>query len=100
MFENGQMIGYAKLQKGTVGLQAGGKDFAEVIVFETPAALSDFKKGEYALDAEASAVALKAGASAEARYRHGVAVFTHNNGGLMAAAAIGGQKFSFSPASR
>ena len=43
------------------------------------------------------AVALKSGASANARYQNGVAVFTATKGGLMAEAAVGGQKFSFEP---
>ena len=44
-----------------------------------------------------AAVALKAGASANAKYKEGVAVFTASKGGLMAEASVGGQKFSFEP---
>jgi hypothetical protein len=45
--------------------------------------------------AQVSAVALASGASANAKYKHGVAVFTLTKGGAMAEAAIGGQKFSY-----
>ena len=42
--------------------------------------------------------AIDTGAQATAVWNKGVAVFTHNKGGLMASAAIGGQKFVFTPA--
>ena len=50
-----------------------------------------------ALSAEAAAVALKSGASADAKYKGGVAVFTATKGGLMADASVGGQKFGYEP---
>jgi hypothetical protein len=68
-----------------------------VIFFETASAVADFEKGNLALSAEAAAVALKSGASADAKYKGGVAVFTATKGGLMADASIGGQKFGYEP---
>ena len=44
-----------------------------------------------------AAVAVAAGASADAAYSNDVAVFTMAIGGLMYEATIGGQKFSYSP---
>jgi hypothetical protein len=41
----------------------------------------------------ASAVAVTLGASADANYSGGVAIFTQAKGGLMYEAAVGGQKF-------
>jgi len=70
---------------------------AKGIFFETASALGDFKKGNFALAAQASAVALSAGASANAKYEHGVAVFTATKGGLMYEASVGGQKFGYEP---
>jgi hypothetical protein len=58
--------------------------------------LAHFKTGNFAFDAQATAVALKSGAGANAKYDHGVAVFTMAQSGLMYEASIGGQKFSFS----
>ena len=49
------------------------------------------------MSAQASAVALNKGAGAAAGYRNGVAIVTQVKGGLMAEAAVGGQKFSFQP---
>jgi len=42
-------------------------------------------------------VALVSGASANADYKDGVAVFTLAKGGAMAEASVGGQKFSYEP---
>jgi lipid-binding SYLF domain-containing protein len=91
----GNAVGKTGLSQVTVGLQVGGQSYAEIIFFETQAALDGFKKGSFAFAAEAKAVALTSGASANAAYTGGVAVFTATNGGLMYSAAIGGQKFSY-----
>ena len=42
-------------------------------------------------------MAVTAGASADAGYSNGVAIFTLAKGGLMYEASVGGQKFSFTP---
>jgi hypothetical protein len=44
-----------------------------------------------------SAVAAAEGASKDAKYAQGVAVFTLAKKGLMAEASVGGQKFKFTP---
>jgi len=97
VYEQGKMIGYADITQATVGLQAGGQNFAEVIAFENKAALDRFINNKYEVAAQASAVALKSGAAAAAKYTDGVVIFTHVKGGLMAEASIGGQKFTFAP---
>jgi hypothetical protein len=97
VFEKGRAIGKASLTQVTVGAQLGGQTYSEVIFFETPPAFTDFKKGTLALAAQASAVAASKGASANAKYENGVAVFTTGKGGLMFEASVGGQKFAFEP---
>jgi lipid-binding SYLF domain-containing protein len=97
LFEKGRPIGKASLSQVSVGAQIGGQEYSEIIFFETPRALMDFEQGHAAFSAAVSAVALKSGASANAKYREGVAVFTATKGGLMAEASVGGQKFSFEP---
>lgn len=97
VFEQGKKIGYADLTQATIGLQLGGQAYSELIVFENKAALDRFKAGELAFAAQASAVALKSGATGNASYNDGVAVFTAGESGLMYEASIGGQKFSFQP---
>jgi len=95
LFSKGAPVGKTTLSQLTVGLQLGGQAYTEVIFFETEKALSAFKKGEYTMAAQVSAVAAAAGASANAKYVEGVSVFTLAKGGLMAEASVGGQKFSF-----
>jgi lipid-binding SYLF domain-containing protein len=97
VFEKGKAIGKASLTQVTVGAQLGGQTYSEVIFFETPPAFTDFKKGTLALAAQVSAVAASAGASKDAKYQEGVAVFGCEKGGLMAEASVGGQKFRFEP---
>lgn len=97
LFENGKAIGKTSMAQVTIGLQLGGQSYSEIVFFETAAALDDFKKGEFALAAQVSAVAAAAGASANAKYANGVAVFTVAKGGLMYEASVGGQKFKYEP---
>ncbi len=97
LFEKGKPIGKTSMAQVTIGLQLGGQSYSEVVFLETDAALNDFKKGNFALAAQVSAVAAAAGASADAKYANGVAVFTVAKGGLMYEASVGGQKFGFEP---
>jgi lipid-binding SYLF domain-containing protein len=97
LYENGMQSGYCDLSQASVGFQAGGQSYSELVVFKDPDALRKFKSGTYDLSAEASAVAIKPGASAQAEFKRGVAVFTATNAGLMYEASIAGQKFCYSP---
>lgn len=97
VYEQGTLIGYADLTQGTVGLQAGGQTYAELILFQTVDALNRFRSGNFSLAANYSGVALKSGASGAARFENGILVFTQPRGGLMFEASVGGQKFSFEP---
>jgi lipid-binding SYLF domain-containing protein len=95
VFEKGKPVGKAELTQVTVGLQIGGQAYSEVVFFETPAVLAAFKKGDTKFSSAVSAVALKTGASANAKFTDGVAVFTATKGGLMLEASVGGQHFDF-----
>ncbi|HUB24781.1 MAG TPA: hypothetical protein VL992_05075 [Tepidisphaeraceae bacterium] len=97
VFERGKFIGYSEITQATVGAQIGGQSYIEVIAFERPWSLERFKEGGWSLQANASAIALTAGAAAVTRYTDGVAVFIAPQGGLMAEASVGGQNFSFEP---
>ena len=103
----------------TVGLQAGGQAFSQIIFFENKAAFDQFASGNFEFGAGVSAVAIKSGASGSvgttgatasassgsgktgagtaSNYRKGMAVFTIAKGGLMYEASLGGQKFSYKP---
>ena len=95
VYEKGEYIGEATLSQATIGFQLGGQVYSEVIFFETKEALDSFKASKFALSAQASAVAAAEGASKNAKYQLGVAVFTLAKGGLMYEASVGGQKFKF-----
>ncbi len=97
LFQSGKAVGTCSLAQVTVGFQLGGQAYSEIVFFESEKTLADFKKGSFALAAQVSAVAAAEGASANAKYEQGVAVFTVAKGGLMYEASVGGQKFSFTP---
>lgn len=97
VYQQGRLIGRSTLTQLTVGLQAGGQAYSEVIFFKDQAALENFEQGHLKLDAQASAVALTERVAEDIAYRNGVAIVTMAEGGLMYEASVGGQKLSFKP---
>jgi lipid-binding SYLF domain-containing protein len=98
VFRNGDPIGSTSLTQATVGFSLGGQKFAEVIFFQNEAAFERFPSDNLELAAQASAVIVRQGGSADADYEGGVADFTYPLGGAMCEASVGGQKFKFTPA--
>ena len=96
LYEKGKAIGTAKMVQVDVGAQVGGQTYREVIFFEDKDAFNRFKENKIEFSGQASAVAVKSGASANVKYREGVAVYTQEISGLMLEASIGGQKFTYS----
>ena len=97
LYEGGKPVGKTTMSQATIGAQIGGQAYYEIVFFETKESLAAFKKGEWTMAAQASAVAIKSGASADAKYADGVAVFTLAKAGAMAEASVGGQKFTYTP---
>jgi lipid-binding SYLF domain-containing protein len=97
VYQHGRLIGRSTLTQLTIGLQAGGQAYSEVVFLKDNAALENFKRGKLKLDAQASAVALTERVSGDLAYRNGVAIVTMAEGGLMYEASVGGQKLSFHP---
>ncbi len=112
VFEKNNLTGTSKMNQLTFGFQAGGQAFSQIVFFEDERAYKNFIAGNFELGAQASAVALQAGANASAStaggtaagagndqgkkgYTDGLAIFTKAKGGLMYEAAVGGQKFNF-----
>ena len=87
--------GKTSLSQVTVGFQLGGQVYSQFVFFRDDTALNEFKRGNFELGAQASAVAVTLGASADANYNKGVAIFTLASGGLMFEASVGGQKFTY-----
>lgn len=119
VYQQGEYIGDATMTQLTMGLQLGGQAFSQIIFFEDEAALNQFIAGNFEFGAQATAVVITAGVSAEVNtgggaaagvsggrndattvhsgYRKGMAVFTIVRGGLMYEATLGGQKFNYAP---
>ena len=93
VFRGGGAVGDCKMSQVTIGFQAGGQKYAEIIFFESSEAYERFVGNNFEFAAQVSAIAAKAGVSADAEYRDGMAVFTLGIGGLMYEASVGGQKF-------
>jgi len=92
---NDMVDGYTSMSQATIGLQLGGQKYAQFIFFRDEVALDHFKRGNFEFGAQASAVAVTAGASADANYDSGVVVFTQAGGGLMFEGTVGGQRFTY-----
>src|SRR5258707_9413751 len=117
VYVHGKWDGNVTMTQLSVGLQAGGKAFSQIIFFEDKRALDEFRSGSFEFGADASVVAITAGASASAgtngtdaaasggkndattrgHYVKGMVTFEIAKGGLMGQVARAGQKFKFSP---
>ncbi len=94
-YQGGSKVGFAKMTQITIGFQAGGQAYSEVVFFEDQDAFDRFRNSKVEMSAQVSAVAAASGASLNAKYVDGVAVFTRTKGGLMYEASVGGQQFKF-----
>jgi len=97
VYQSASPVGEVTLTEVNVGPQVGGGTFYEVIFFETAESLANFEEGHFEMSAEVGAIAAAEGAALNAKYLEGVLIFTLPRSGLMAQAAIGGQKFSYKP---
>ena len=117
VYVHDKYVGDTSMTQVSVGLQAGGQAYSQIIFFKDKRAFDDFTRGNFEFDAGVSAVAITAaaggsvgttGASANASgternaktagdYYKGVAVFTIVKGGAMYQATVAGQKFSYTP---
>ena len=95
VYQRGAIIGSARMTQVTIGFQAGGQAYREVIFFENESVLNNFKENKIEFSAQASAVVAAEGASASVKYSNGIMIFTQPKGGLMYEASVGGQKFTF-----
>lgn len=117
VYTAGVHVGDTSMTQVTVGWQLGGQVYSQIIFFQDQRAFDEFSGGNFEFGAQATAVAITAGASATAsttgssaglsggknnantvgNYQKGLAVFSVAKGGLMYEASIGGQKFSYTP---
>jgi lipid-binding SYLF domain-containing protein len=110
-------VGDVSMTQLSVGFQAGGQAYSQIIFFEDERAFNEFTSGNFEFGADASAVAITAAAGASAgttgttagasggkkdattvgSYHRGLAVFTIVKGGAMYQATVAGQKFKYTP---
>jgi lipid-binding SYLF domain-containing protein len=116
VYKRGKVTGKTTVIEGSIGFQAGGEAFSEIIFFKDKRAYDAFTSGKFEFNATAQAVAITAGAEAQVAttgatagatggprtsahaktsYANGMATFVHAKGGLMIGVSIGGQKFTF-----
>ena len=115
VYVHDRLVGDTTMTQLSVGFQAGGQAYSEVIFFKDKRDLDEFESGKFEFSAGASAIAITASASASVgtdrissqasggktnattngNYQTGMAVFTIAKGGLMYAADIAGEKFTY-----
>ena len=119
VYRGGKVIGFTSTTDISIGAQAGGQAYSQIIFFQNEGALNRFTKGNFEFAASASAIAVQATAEAKAstegvgatasatkkgekaaagaEYQEGMAIFTMAKGGLMYAVTIAGQKYTYNP---
>jgi lipid-binding SYLF domain-containing protein len=97
VYERGRLIGHADVTEISAGLQVGAQSFSQILLFLRPEDLEKFKRGDWTVAGNVSAVALSAGAAGTTDPSKGVIVLVDTRGGLMAEAAVGGQRYRFTP---
>jgi lipid-binding SYLF domain-containing protein len=115
VYVKNKLVGDTSMTQLSIGFQAGGQAYSEIIFFEDKRAFDEFSSGNFEFGAGVNAIAITASASASAgttgtsaaasggkkdaatagKYSQGVAVFTVAKGGLMYEASLAGQKFSY-----
>ena len=117
VYRHGTYVGDTTVNQLSVGFQAGGQAYSQIVFFQDKRAFDEFTSGNFEFGAGVSAVAITAGVSGSAgttgsstgasggkndantrgNYRKGMAVFTVAKGGLMYEASLGGQKYKYKP---
>ena len=112
---NFNLMGDSEMFQGSIGFQLGGQAFSQIIFFQDKRAYDEFTSGNFEFGAQASAVVITAGASAEGStkgtsasanlsksfvynegyYYKGMAAFSLVTAGLMYEAALSGQQYTY-----
>jgi lipid-binding SYLF domain-containing protein len=115
VYAHGKHVGDASLTQVSVGFQAGGEGYSQIVFFQDKRAFDEFTSGNFEFDAGVRVVAITASAGGEAgtsgangdlsggkkdaltagRYYKGMVVFTIVKGGAMYQASVAGQKYSY-----
>jgi lipid-binding SYLF domain-containing protein len=117
VYAGGTYVGDTSMTQLSLGIQAGGQAYSQIVFFQDERAFKEFTNGSYEFGADVNAVAITAAAGASAgttgasagasggkrdastsgSYYKGMAVFTVVKGGAMFQATVAGQKFKYTP---
>jgi lipid-binding SYLF domain-containing protein len=117
VYAHGNYVGDTSLAQVSVGFQAGGEGYSQIVFFQDKRAFEEFTRGNFEFDAGVRVVAITASAGGQAgtagvsgdasagkkdaatagRYYKGMAVFTIVKGGALYQASLAGQKYSYKP---
>ncbi len=117
VYEQGKYVGDSKMKQLSIGFQAGGQGYSQIVFLQDKRAFDDFTSGNFEFGANVNAVVITAAASGTAattgttgtasggkkdaatagEFHKGTAVFIITKGGLMYEASVSGQKFSYTP---
>lgn len=117
VYAHGKWVGDTSLTQVSVGFQAGGEGYSQMVFFQDKRAFDEFTDGNFEFDAGVRVVAITASAGGQAGtsgasgdvsggkkdaatagdYYKGVAVFTIVKGGALYQASVAGQKYSYKP---
>lgn len=117
VYQGDDYVGDTTVTQISVGFQAGGQAYSQIVFFQDKRAFEEFTKGNFEFSADVGAVAITAAAGAKAgttgagagasggkkdattagEYHKGLAVFVIVKGGAMYEASVGGQKFTYKP---
>jgi lipid-binding SYLF domain-containing protein len=115
VYAGGRQTGEASMTQLSLGFQAGGQAYSQIVFFRDKRAYDEFTSGNFEFGAGVGAIAVTAAASAQVGtsgasagasvtekdavadgdWVKGMVVFTIAKGGLMYEASIAGQKFKF-----
>jgi lipid-binding SYLF domain-containing protein len=117
VYEHGKWVGDTSLTQVSVGFQAGGEGYSQIVFFQDKRAFDEFTDGNFEFDAGVRVVAITASAGGQAGtngvagdvsggkkdartagdYYKGMAVFTIVKGGALYQASVSGQKYGYKP---
>lgn len=116
VYRGGTATGKTSMSQISIGFQAGGQSYSQIVFFENKKAYDTFTTGEFEFNAGVSAIAINASVGANAgttgnsantgankernrqsgaSYSSGMAVLTVAKGGLMYEASVAGQKYKY-----
>lgn len=94
---DGTQIGWAAINTGSIGLQAGVQGFRMLMVIQDQATLTRFKSNQLSGSVNGVLVAADTGTSAAEQFENGVVIYQGANRGLMAGINVGLNLIRYEP---